>query len=131
MRTRPLSVRSRITGATFGTSATLIREGVGSRNEFGEWVPGAAVKTPIRVTAQPPGGPKTWTQFQRYVEEGGIRLSGAIVFWTVTPLQAAGDGTVGDVILYDGTRYRVRVVERWQGYDTALAEWIEPQPQGE
>ena len=78
MRQRHTGVRSRITGATFGEDATLLRRSGGTRDSHGEWVQGALVETAIRVTALPPGGPETWTELQRMVEQGGVRRRGSV-----------------------------------------------------
>ena len=127
MRTRPSSARSRIVGATLGTSATLIRKGEGSRDKHGEWQPGVERSSAIRLAVRPPGGPDTWTNWQRIVEEGGLRLDGLIQVWTLTRLEAAGTGVTGDVLEIEGQRYRVRAVEAYPGHYTSLAERIEGQ----
>ena len=90
MRTRPNSVRSRITGMAFGEDVTLVREALGARNEYGEWVPGAPVESTIRVTWQPAPGKDRWSNFARVVEEGGLRLEGLAVVYSTVELVAAG-----------------------------------------
>lgn len=125
-----MAVRSRITGASFGEDATLVREAPGARNEYGEWVPGAPVETAIRVTWQPAPGKDRWSNFARVVEEGGLRLEGLAVVYATVELFAAGDGTTGDIVSRGGTRHRVRAVEAWPGFWAALVERIEPQSGG-
>ena len=130
MRTRPTSVTSRITGASFGEDATLLRRAPGSRDEFGEWIEGELVETAIRVSRQPPPGKDRWSFRERLVEESGIRLSGAVVLYSTIALRPAGDGTVGDIVVAGGVRHRVMAVEDWGSLTAALAERIEPQSGG-
>ena len=127
MRTRPLGVRSRVTGASFGEGATLLRRAEGSRDENGEWVPGQETETQIRLSIQPPPGKDKFANFERVIETGGLRLAGLVVVYSAVELRPAGDGTIGDLIRTGGVSYRVVAVESWGAYWTALAERLEPQ----
>ena len=127
MRVRSTFVRSRVTGCSFGTVAMLVRKTEGSRNKYGEWVPGKDIETLIRVAIQPPPGKDKFANFERVIEEGGLRLAGLVVLYSETELRPAGDGTIGDLIRAAGIAYRVVASEHWGAYWAALAERIEPQ----
>ena len=124
LRNRPAGLLSRIAR----DPATLIRRAVGVRDQYGEWIEGAETSTDIQVNAQPPPGKDRWSNRVRELEEGGLRLQGALVFYTPTELRAAGEGVGADTVEHDGTTYTIVAVEKWPGHFAALASRVEPQP---
>ena len=124
IRNRPAGLLSRIAR----DPATLIRRAVGVRNQYGEFVEGAETSQDILVNAQPPPGKDRWSNRVRELEEGGLRLEGALVFYTRTELRAAGEGVGADVVELRGTTYTIVAVEKWAGFFAALASRVEPQP---
>ncbi len=105
----------------FRESTVLIRQEPGSRNEFGEWVPGAETETELDVVSAPPSAATV-----RDVLPEGARLHDWRTFWfehSARPLRVGQGQTDGDVIEYAGIRYRIRHVQDWQphGFVEVLA----------
>ena len=115
-------------GYAFGESAVLIREASGSRNEYGEWIAGAASEREIEVGSEPPF--KEDFSRHRITEEGGLRLHDMRNFFIGEALHPAGRDTIGDILRYDGERYRVMSIQAWGSHWEAIAERIEPQASG-
>ena len=124
LRNRPAGLLSRIAR----DPATLIRRVAGVRNQYGEFVEGVETSKDILVNAQPPPGRDRWSNRVRELEEGGLRLQGALVFYTRTELRAAGEGVGADTVEHDGTTYTIVAVEKWPGFFAALASRVEGQP---
>ena len=123
IRNRPAGLLSRIAR----DPATLIRRAAGVRNQYGEFVEGAKTSQNILVNAQPPPGKDRWSNRVRELEEGGLRLEGALIFYTRTELRAAGEGVGADTVEHAGTTYTIVAVEKWAGFFAALASRVEPQ----
>ena len=121
---RPAALLSRIAREP----ATLKRRAPGTRNDYGEFVEGAETSTDILVNSQPPPGKDRWSNRVRELEEGGLRLQGAVVFYTQTELRPAAEGVGADIVEYSGTLYTISAVENWGGFFAALATRVEPQP---
>lgn len=112
MSTRALKrVRRRLeVSRYFGCPATLVRV-------MGDFDPntGAPVETETETAIRCATAPATGDDARvRVLTEGGVQLDSMRRFWTVEPVEpVVEDGGPGDVLIYDGERYRARVVDRW------------------
>ena len=100
------------TSPRFREDATLITQEPGRDNNYGEWVPGPEIRTAITVVSAPPSAATA-----RDVLPEGARLQDWRTFWfehSASPLRVGESQTEGDVIEYDGVRYRMRHVQDWQ-----------------
>ena len=102
-----------------GENATLIRQEPGRRVR-GKWQPGAETATVISIVSAPPSAAT-----RREVLPEGARLQDWRTFWfdaPAEPLQVGEGQTDGDVVLYQGVRYRLRHVNDWtpHGFVEAL-----------
>ena len=90
-------------------TATIIRQAGGSRNEFGEYVPGEPVRTDVSCATAPISGQ------DRDLDEAGLRLIGDRAFWFPpgTDLAVASQDRGDDSIEYDGQEFRVVRLERF------------------
>ena len=96
-------------GRAFGEDATLLTTTT-TVNSFGEPVQAEAT-TPITCATAPPStkeDPRI-----RLLIEGGIALSAMRLFWTVETPRPVADDSVGDIIVFDGERFRVHSVAPW------------------
>lgn len=101
----------------FRTTATVIRQAPGSRNEHGEFVPGETTEETV-VLATAPGGES------RNVTPDGGRLASTRNFWARTetwPIQVGAMPTEGVLIRWGGDEFRVKSVQDWQGFYTIVA----------
>ena len=111
-----------IADSRFAEKAKLIRQGPGHRDERGRWAPGdEEPPEEVSVVTAPPS-----SAAMRDVLPEGARLSETRTFWidgdNLKPMRAGANATEGDVIVYEGFRYRVRHVEEWtkEGFVEAL-----------
>ena len=97
-------------------SAVLVRQQRGIRNDYGEWVPGSTVETPLRLATAPLNGD------ERAALPEGLRERDVRKFWTTAAASAivAGDSE-GDLVRYDSIEYRAIQVEDWGGFREILA----------
>lgn len=92
-------------------SAQLKRRSEGSRNTYGEWVPGTETTTDIVVVTEPMSG-----QDRQQMEEG-LREADARSFYTQAAASAIQAGVSGgDIIEYDSTTWQVVRIRDWGGY---------------
>ena len=111
MRQRPSHLAVRQTdGFAFGDSAQIERK-TGQRNSAGRWVENAAILIDIGCSTAPVQD----VGRQRRLEEGGIRLNAARMFWTSKLVIAQTDDNQGDIIIYKEERWQVHEVETWDG----------------
>ena len=54
------------------------------------------------------------------VSEAGVALSDARFIWTSTPVAAQSSTSAGDIIIWDGDRYRVHSAAKWDD----LLYWV-------
>ena len=92
----------------FGCPAILVRI-TGDFNDRGEYEE-TETETVIKCATAPATGDDARV---RVLTEGGVRLDGMRRFWLTEAVEPVGDDTAGDVIEYDGERFRAHVVERW------------------
>ena len=97
---------------TFPTQITLISKGIGTRNEFGEYVPGSTVEKSILVAIMP-------ITNERDVLEAGVRHKDTIKFFSNEEIKAVKVGanqSEGDTIVWQNIRYKVSDARYWQGF---------------
>lgn len=112
--------------ARYRESATLIKQAAGDYNEYGEWVPGAETSSAITVESAPPSGARV-----RDIQPDGARLQDWRTFWLYTdvePLRVGTGQTDGDVVQYDGIRYRVRHVADYRPHGPVEVLGVRPDP---
>lgn len=108
-------------GRAFSAPIDVLVESAGSRNQYGEWVPGKTTVTTTRGASAPVTSGQAADL--RDVLPEGTRLSDSRIFWLTTPVQPlrVGDNaTDGDRIRYNGIEYRVLRVEDWDGVTEAV-----------
>ena len=111
--------------ARYRESATLIKQAAGSR-VAGVWTPGAETSTAITVESAPPSGARV-----RDIQPDGARLQDWRMFWIYTdvePLRVGTGQTDGDVVLYDGIRYRVRHTADYRPHGPVEVLGVRPDP---
>ena len=57
----------------------------------------------------------------RVIMEGGVQLDAIRIFWTVETLHSVGDHGPGDILIFEGERWRVHGTQRWQGFSESIA----------
>ena len=91
--------------------ATLIRFAPGDYAEDGEFVPGPATRTPVRVVTDPLDGEKR----QQLPE--GLRELDVRRFWTTAQADAIrASESGGDMLRYRGISYRIVMLKEWSGF---------------
>lgn len=108
-------VERQIRGRAFGNTATLIRT-AGSRNSYGEY---SETETESAITCAT--APLSDRARARLSTQGGVQLDGALTFWTVEDIQPTSSAASGDLIVYDGNRYRIVATQRWGGFSQSDA----------
>ena len=97
--------------------ATLVRQGAGDRNEFGEFVPGATTEHPVIVVTAPIDG-----QDRQTLPEG-MRDRTVRTFWLRERIEAVDESTeghTGDVLRYGGNTWEAFHVDEWGGFFEAM-----------
>jgi len=112
--------RQAIRGRYFPDRATVRLQTGGHRNDYGEWVPGAADTRVELVASTPLSGEE-----RRELPEGA-RETDARKFWLtddseVQPIRTGANPTEGDLIVWEGTVYRAIRAEQWPGYWQVIA----------
>ena len=126
---RPSHLKVRQIRFTFPKDAVLIREGTGSRDRTGKYIPGVTTETPLKVSTAPvvPGSAKG--ESTDSLREG-LRLTGSRTFWISTEYPADGENPIPvatgnnpsgpDKIRYNGKVYKIDNVEQWDGFAQCL-----------
>ena len=123
---RPAALtRRQVTGRAFAEAVTLIRT-TGTRDATGRWAE-TETETEIRAATYPPDrrDPRI-----RELTEGGVQLNALRRFFTAEEVRAAANDTSGDIIVYGGERWRVRLTAPWGRYFDSIAVRQEDQPIG-
>lgn len=108
---RPTHLRRRATeGASFGQPAQLIRPG-GSRDNTGQWVPTEPEPETLTLATLPAASLSE--RRQRELTEGGVQIDAARAFWTSTRIVPISADSAGDIIVYNGDRWRIRLAVAW------------------
>ena len=117
MRNRPTHLSRRtVQERHFGEDVTLIRT-TGYRDENQEWRPSESPVTIRCATAPMPGDDAR----RREIEEGGVRLDEVRLFWTRETLDPASLFSAGDILVFEGERFRVGETERWHEISESVA----------
>lgn len=115
----------RIRSSNLGEQLTVtrIQVGEGSRNSFGEFVPGQNIETDINAVVVPLSGAEVLSL------EEGLRSENLRRFFTVEEISSVREGapnidpSMSDMIRFDGSLWRVEVAKDWGGYhETIVAE---------
>ncbi|MYC27948.1 MAG: hypothetical protein F4X63_08175 [Nitrospira sp. SB0662_bin_26] len=111
-------VARRILSHQLSESATLIRETEGSRNMYGEFVPGVITETPVTVVTVPVDGE------ERLILPEGLREEDLRKFYLRHDIEVLDDDHAGDKIRYLSKEYRMMVAEDWgEGYTEAVGKY--------
>lgn len=94
---------------TQGVPVTVGIVQAGTRNQYGEWVPGGSVEHHIRAVTTP-------LPFDRDIESSGSRIDTGRVFWFDTALAPIRADAGGDKVIYEGNTYTALAVEGWAGH---------------
>ena len=109
MRVRPAFLAQRtIQGRRFSENVTLVRTS-GFRNEDQDWR-GSGQTANIRCATAPMPGED---DMARLLEDGGVRLEDTRLFWTREELVPASLFSAGDILVFEGERFRVAATDRW------------------
>lgn len=101
----------------FRESAKLHRQTAGTRDNFGEFVPGTATVIDVQVVSAPITGR------ERLVLPEGLRERDVRKFWLREPVVAVlegSDGHQGDQIEYDGDIWQAKIAHDWGGFVEAV-----------
>ena len=121
---RPTHLTNRqIRGRMFGEPATLLTVTT-SVNDFGESADSEAPAPITCATAPPPGKEDARV---RQLIEGGVALEAMRLFWTVETPRSVADDSAGDIIVFEGERFRVRSVAPWGGFSESVGVRLEGQ----
>ena len=99
------------------TAISLFRATPGSRNQFGEFVPGTKTEIAIEAIVLPMSGEEVLSLPE------GLRVENLRKFISETEIRAVQEGddpTPSDRILFDGGEWRVESVSDWGGYFEAV-----------
>ena len=97
-------------------AAVLLIQQPGSRNEYGEWMPGSTTDVPVRLVTAPLNGD------ERAALPEGLRERDVRKFWTAADASAIVAGeSEGDIVRHDSIEYRAIQVEDWGGFREILA----------
>ena len=91
----------------------LVHAMPGRYNQYGEFVNGETKRTRVNLISAPLIGE------ERAVLPDGINLENVRRFWLQEPVSAAIEGergSTGDIIEFEGTSYRIVLVENWQSF---------------
>ena len=100
----------------FPDHITRRREASGSRNEFGEWVPGAMTETALRASVQP-------VRLEDVDEaRDGTRLVDyrKVLVPASGALAAAHEQAGADRVVIEGSEFVVETSESWRGHTRAI-----------
>ena len=111
----------RLLRGEYGEDCFVIRQAAGSRNEHGEFVPGAATTEPVRMAVEPASGGFLGGGEYRDMQASGARLRDMKRFFLptngdVAPIRVGTDQTEADIIRYAGTDYTVLRVDAYDAF---------------
>ena len=123
---RPPHLVSRQMGGRAFSEPLVILRTSGARDKTGEWTETETREETTCATA-PAGTSGSSGGRVRQLMEGGVRLDAMRDFWTVEDLrpavEEASDGTggsAGDIVVFEGERYRIDSTARWGGFSESL-----------
>ena len=95
---------------------TVITHAAGTFNDAGEFVPGIARRKTVRVATAPLSGR------DRETLPEGLRSMDARKFWSKEPVLVVEQGkTPGDVLEYNGKKWKAVVSDNWSGFHEVMA----------
>ena len=100
-------IAQRLLSNNLAESARLIRESMGGRNEYGEYVEGTITQTDITIVTAPLSGE------ERAILPEGLREIETRKFWLREDIEVIDDDHIGDKIEYLGKEYRMVSVDQW------------------
>lgn len=111
----------RLLRGEYGEDCEIVRQAAGSRNEYGEFVPGAATTEPVRMAVEPAASGLLYGGEDRDMQKSGSRLRDMKRFFLptngdVAPIRVGTDQTEADVIRYAGTDYTVLRVDAYDAF---------------
>lgn len=109
----------------FAVPMVLIRTET-TENEYHEVGEADTVRIDIMAATAPMTGVER--TIRRVPQESGVRLEGDRWFWVEQAVSPVYQMSPGDVIEYEGERYRVGDTEPWGPFTTIIGERIETQP---
>ena len=56
----------------------------------------------------------------RQLMEGGVQLNAMRFFWTVETVHPVGDHGPGDILIFEGERWRVHSTQRWGAFSESI-----------
>ena len=107
------AIKQRVAASLFSSPdklepVTIKRRAMGSRNEFGEWVPGTLTQKKVSAATTPLNGD------ERETLPEGIRSRNVRNFWVKEQVRGVlEDETAGDIIVHEGLNFRAIIVEDW------------------
>ena len=97
--------------------AQLYRQLEGSRNDYGEFIPGGFLEQDVTVITAPMSGE------ERAILPEALRDLETRKFWVTTPVENIDLTHViaGDAILWNNRAFRAAIVKEWGGFREVLA----------
>ena len=100
-------------------TAQLVRIAEGSRNEYGEWLPGGETVTDLRVVTSPATTEGSGQDREQLPE--GLRKADIRKFWLQLEVAAIKAGVSGgDLIRYDSQDWQAVKLNDWGGFRELL-----------
>ena len=105
-------------------TAQIVRIGEGSRNDFGEWVPGSETFDDINVITEPMTG-----QDREQLAEGLREVDGRIFYIKDAAVAITAGETGGDRINYLDKTWQVVKLQEWGGFRKLFTVVPEAEPE--
>ena len=105
-------------------AAQIIRVGEGSRNDFGEWVPGTETPEDINVITEPMSG-----QDREQLAEGLREADGRIFYLMDAAVAIEAGETGGDRIRFLDKTWQVVRLQEWGGFRKLFTVVPEAEPE--
>lgn len=123
MLTRPRHLTRRQTeGRAFSEPVTLVR--TSGAYVAGRWTENEPTTTELRCATAPM---ESGDARARSYTEAGVQLDALRLFWHADDVNPVSDTSAGDILDYQGTRYRVQGTQRWGGFSETVGQRIEGQ----
>ena len=125
MLRRPTHLSQRqVRGRAFSERVT-IQHIIGEWNVYGQYSTATRETKTLCATAPPTTASDARV---REITEGGILLEAIRFVWTVEELHSVSyDEGPGDIVIYQGEKWRVQNTQRWGGFSESVVVRIEDQ----